>query len=167
MSGRPANIHGTAIVVGTAGILFIGPSGSGKSEMAHVCLSAATASGLFARLVADDQIFLERVNGRLIARRPDSIAGQMELRGTGIVTVPSLPHACLHLAVMPGSRAGMERLPPEDERHDMGGGQSLPLLRVAREIADPLAVIADFLPFLGFRPIKGREMRSRPADFRS
>lgn len=154
MREPPVNRHGTAIVVGTTGILFVGPSGAGKSEMAHACLSAASASGLFARLVADDQIFLERVNGRLIAHRPDSIAEQMELRGSGIVSMGSIPRACLHLAVMPGSRKDMERLPPENERHDMGGGLTLPLLRIARELADPLAVILHFRPDIDPRRAK-------------
>lgn len=154
MNEPPVNMHGTAIVVGTTGIFFIGPSGAGKSEMAHACLAAASASGLFARLVADDQIFLERVNGRLIAHRPDSIAGQMELRGSGIVSMGSIRRACLHVAVIPGSRSDMERLPPENERHEMGGGLTLPLLRIARELADPLAVILQFRPDIDPRRAK-------------
>ena len=33
---HPVNVHATAIVIGTTGLLFTGPSGSGKSAIARV-----------------------------------------------------------------------------------------------------------------------------------
>ena len=50
-SSATVNVHGTAIVIGTAGLLFIGPSGTGKSAVALHCIEAARARGLFAALV--------------------------------------------------------------------------------------------------------------------
>lgn len=147
MSTTPVNIHGTAIVIGTTGLLFVGPSGCGKSELAHACLSAAPGRGLFGRLVADDQVFIEARNGRIIARRPASIAGLMEVRGTGIASLPSLPHARLHYAVRPGLLSEMERL-PEPALHPLIPGASLPLLHLAREAPDVLAILGRFIPFL-------------------
>lgn len=148
MTASPVNIHGTAIVIGTTGLLFIGPSGCGKSELAHACLSAAPERGLFGRLVADDQVFIEARSGRIIAHRPASIAGLMEVRGTGIAQLPSLPHARLHYAVRPGPLSEMERLPESASLHPLLPGASLPLLHVAREAPDVLAILARFIPFL-------------------
>lgn len=152
MSVAPVNIHGTAIVIGTTGFLFIGPSGSGKSELAHACLSAAADRGLFARLIADDQIFLHEANGRMIGRRPNTIAGLVEIRGTGIARMASLPHAVLHVAVRPERRETMERLPPAGEFNDFGDGRVLPLLRLCRDAPDPLAILCRFVPILGLDP---------------
>ena len=149
MTAPPVNIHGTAIVVGTTGLLFVGPSGCGKTSLAHACLSAAASRGLYARLISDDQVFLTFPDGRPLALRPDSIRNMMELRGSGIVHVPSVRRARLHHVVLPGSLAGMSRLPEEDERFELRAGCELPLVRIAREMPDPLGCLARFIPFLG------------------
>lgn len=144
------NVHATAIVVGTVGIVFTGPSGSGKSKLAFACLAAARRARLFAALIADDQIFLESVNGQVIARRPEPIAGLMEFRGTGIGSVKSLPHALVHLAVHPVISAESQRLPGENEQVALTETISLPLLRLPVDTADPLAVLGVFQPDLHF-----------------
>lgn len=149
MSGRGQNVHGTAVVVGTTGLLFVGPSGAGKSSVAHACLRDAGGRGLFARLIADDQVFVSSVGGAVMARRPDNIRGQLELRGSGIVTVPSLPMALLHHAVMVGDPATLERLPPEEESLEILPQVLLPLIRLSSTAADPLSRIGRFVPFLG------------------
>ena len=97
----PANVHGTAIVIGTRGFLFIGPSGTGKSAVALHCIGEARARGLFAALVSDDQVFVSETNGRLIARAPESIAGLAEVRGAGIVAVKTIEAAVLIRAIRP------------------------------------------------------------------
>lgn len=148
MKGQPVNVHGTAIVIGTTGLLFIGPSGCGKSETAHACLGAARQRGLFGRLVADDQVFIEERHGRIIASRPPTIAGLMEIRGSGIVRLPSLPHARLHYAVQPAPGESLERLPEDNLRHEILPGASLPLLKVARDAPDVLTILTRFIPFL-------------------
>lgn len=150
------NIHGTAIVIGTTGLLFVGPSGSGKSTMAHAFLAAADREGFLARLVADDQVFLSSRNGRIIAGRPKTIAGLLELRGSGIVSIASVPHALLHCAVRPVGAGEMERLPAEGETEDLGDGLFLPLLKISRHHPDPLAVLGRFLPLLGRMQTKSR-----------
>src|SRR5579885_12565 len=48
---RRLYLHATAAVVGEAGVLIRGPSGSGKSSLAFALIAAAKASGLFARLI--------------------------------------------------------------------------------------------------------------------
>lgn len=148
MTGRQ-NIHATAIVIGTTGLVFIGPSGAGKSSTAHACLVDAERRGLFARLIADDQVFVRAVNQSLLAERPETIAGRMEMRGSGIVAVPSLSRAVLHAAVEVNRLASLERLPAENARIELLPGHFLPLVRLAREMPEPLVVLSHLIPFRG------------------
>ncbi|WP_117194640.1 HPr kinase/phosphorylase [Rhizobium terrae] len=140
----PVNIHATAIVIGTRGLLFTGRSGSGKSMLAFACLAAARRQGAFAALVADDRVIVSRHGGHLVASRPQSIAGLIELRGSGIATMDSVPEAALDLAVQVISLPEDDRLPPEDERFSIPDLGELPLLRLWRGSPDPLAVLGAF-----------------------
>ena len=126
----PLNIHATAIVIGTTGLLFTGPSGSGKSAIALHCIEEACGRGLFAAMVSDDQVLISEANGCLIARAPESIAGLAELRGAGIVTVETSEAAVLHRAIWPLEAPFAERLPPEEERLEVLPAHSLPLTRL-------------------------------------
>jgi hypothetical protein len=96
------NIHASCAVIGQAGILILGESGAGKSDL----LLRLMDDG--AKLVADDRTELYMRNGRLHARAPKSIAGLMEVRGLGIVARPFAKSAALALAVRLGAP---ERMP--------------------------------------------------------
>lgn len=76
-------IHATCVSVQARGLLLTGPSGSGKSQLAHRLI----ARGSF--LVADDQTLLTVEQGRLIASCPETIRGRLEIRGVGIVPAPT------------------------------------------------------------------------------
>lgn len=152
---RPAvNIHGTAIVIGTCGLLFVGPSGSGKSSLAFSCLVQARREGLFSALISDDQVFVGLNAGRIVAQAPASIAGLMELRGSGIIETEILSPALLHYAVLPVDLRNSERLPAEGEDFELFEGALLPLVRIPTTVADPLAVLSAFIPFNG-KPLSG------------
>jgi serine kinase of HPr protein (carbohydrate metabolism regulator) len=77
------NRHATAIILGDRGVLLRGRSGAGKTTLALALLGMCRASGRFARLVADDQVLLAKLGGRLVCRAPESIAGLAEFRGIG------------------------------------------------------------------------------------
>ncbi len=79
---RP-NLHATGIVLGTVGLLIAGPSGAGKTTLALAMIETWRRHGRFARLIADDQVFLSAANGRLLASAPPSIAGTAEIFGLG------------------------------------------------------------------------------------
>lgn len=98
-------IHGTAIALGSDGVLLRGPSGSGKSDLA---LRLIDAGGV---LIADDQTELRDIGGTVRLSAPPTIAGRMEVRGVGIVEVPSRASAPLRLVadLVPPDR--VERLP--------------------------------------------------------
>ncbi|WP_072372867.1 hypothetical protein [Hyphomicrobium sp. NDB2Meth4] len=125
-------LHGTAVALGAAAALILGPSGSGKSDLALRCLALAPTPMLPQPpvLVADDRVFIERTGHRLRVRAPATILGQIEVRGLGIITVPHRPAADLVLAVELVARQAVERLPdpiPSWECQGIG----IPLLRLA------------------------------------
>ncbi|PDS41705.1 serine/threonine protein kinase [Rhizobium anhuiense] len=143
------NIHATAIVVGRTGLLFSGPSGWGKSMLAFTCMTEARRLGLFTALVADDQVLLSGEAGTVIATCPPSIAGLIELRGTGIVQQDHIPSAAMHYAVLPGTASGENRLPPEGETVSLAAGFSLPALRLLTGVSAPLAILMAKAPGIG------------------
>jgi HPr kinase/phosphorylase len=98
-------VHGTAIAMGEEGVLLRGPSGSGKSDLALRLIEGG------ARLIADDQTELHESGRRVVLSAPASIAGQMEIRGLGIVKVPQQSSAPLLLVVDLVPPEAIERLP--------------------------------------------------------
>jgi hypothetical protein len=84
-----ATIHASCVVLARAGeafgapadagVLLLGASGSGKSDLALRLMAAGAV------LVADDRVELLAEDGRLIARPPQALARLLEIRGVGIV----------------------------------------------------------------------------------
>ncbi len=141
-------VHATAIVIGTSGLILIGCSGAGKSSLALQLMAEARRAGHFAALVSDDQVFLEEVNGRLIATAPPTIKGMIELRGSGIGHVETIESAVLHCALSPVTVDSLTRIPEENQRWPATGAVSLPLYRIDRSVSLPfdwlVALIAGF-----------------------
>jgi HPr kinase/phosphorylase len=134
----PASLHATCIVLGEAGILIRGPSGSGKSRLARALLHHAGLAGRFARLVSDDRTWVGAAHGRLVARGPAVTAGLIETRGLGLVRIAHEPAAVLRLVV--DCVPSQERLPEEGDQAVEIGGLVLP--RITYRIADdPLGVV--------------------------
>lgn len=146
-----APVHATAIVVGETGVLFVGPSGSGKSVTALRCLASAHARGLHAALIADDRTILDVAHGRVLARCPTAIVGRAEIRGTGLVDLAFRKSALLSLVVAPGEPTGADRLPLFGEVAEIGGVR-LPVTRFFNDLPlDPLEI----LPIHGlFSPVR-------------
>ncbi|HXZ86277.1 MAG TPA: hypothetical protein VEI82_12385 [Myxococcota bacterium] len=81
----PARIHGSLVEVAGVGVLLLGRSGIGKSE----CALELVMRGH--RLVADDVVLLgSDAEGRPLGWSPELVRHYLELRGIGIVHVPSL-----------------------------------------------------------------------------
>ena len=97
-------VHATTIQLAGYGVMLLGDSGAGKSDLALRLIAEG------ALLVADDQTKLDVVDGRLIASAPQTIAGRIEARGIGIVRAPQTEAADVRLAVQL-TRAPIERLP--------------------------------------------------------
>lgn len=99
------------------GVLLRGPSGAGKSDLALRLIEAG------ARLVADDQTHLARIGRRLIATAPPVLAGLIEARGLGVVTLPRgqlLTRAPVALLVDLVAPQRIERLPDPAEEVLLG-----------------------------------------------
>lgn len=128
----PELAHGTAVALGSEAALIRGPSGSGKSDLALRCISMAPSALIQdqARLVADDQVLIERSDGGLTATSPAPIRGKLEVRGIGIVAVEAVPVARLVLVVDLVAQADVERFPLTEPRVSLLGCE-LALLRLA------------------------------------
>jgi hypothetical protein len=146
MAGTPGSptIHATAILAGARAVLIRGPAGSGKSRLALQLLQAAETGMIrFARLVADDRVYLAAVNGVLLARAPEMLAGLIEIRGVGLRRLPFEPVAAVGW-VVDLAAADAARLPqPAALAADISGIR-LPRLAVAQNI-DPFAPVLTFL----------------------
>jgi serine kinase of HPr protein (carbohydrate metabolism regulator) len=110
---RQRAVHASALVIGEAGVLIRGASGSGKSSLVMAILDAARRSNLFARLVADDRVELHVAGDRLLACPHPAIAGLIEERGTGILPRPH--EACARIScvvdLVPAGAPSRDRMP--------------------------------------------------------
>lgn len=132
-------IHGTCVAIGANGAplfgaLLLGKSGSGKSDLALRLIDGGAV------LVADDQVELEATDGRLVARRPQHLPRLLEVRGVGLMPVPTedrpvLLSAAFELCGEP--ERAPDRLPrPAEWRHQ---GASVPLYRIDPQAASAAA----------------------------
>jgi len=131
---------------GRAG-LICGGSGAGKSDLALRCLASGGNSLIPSevRLVADDYVTCERVGERLMVSAPASIAGKIEVRGLGIVTLPYVSPVAAGLIVDLGGDEPIDRLPDPPETRELLGVR-LPVLRVnAFEASAALKVLLALL----------------------
>ena len=123
--GQPA--HATAVArwsgtrTGWRAALLSGPPGAGKSDL------ALRLVGRGWRLVGDDYVHLFASGDGLFARAPETIAGRMEIRGSGIVPLCPLGLARVGLAV-DLVHGPVERLPEPASR--VFDGVAVPLLRL-------------------------------------
>jgi serine kinase of HPr protein (carbohydrate metabolism regulator) len=117
--------------VAERGVLIRGVSGAGKSLMALALVARVRREGGFAALVADDRVWLEAVDGRLIARGAPKLAGLCERRCQGLVEAPHEAEAVLRLIVDLAERgAAPPRMPEASDLYDALEGVTLPRLRV-------------------------------------
>jgi serine kinase of HPr protein (carbohydrate metabolism regulator) len=139
-----ADIHGTAIAVAGNAVLIRGRSGAGKSDLALRCL-AVPACALAPEspvLVADDRVVAEAGPDGVVVSAPVALRGLIEVRGVGIVPVPSISSARLVLIVDLAWPAEIERLPDALEPAEVCG-RPIPRVLVAPfEAAAPLKLLA-------------------------
>ena len=142
MTAQLKTMHASAVLVGARAVLIRGPSASGKSRLALELIEAARAGSLpFARLVADDRVYLEAAGGRLLARPAEALAGLIEVRGVGLLRMAYEPSAVVGL-VVDLAAADASRLPDAERRRTEIGGVVLPRLAVAADAAALPSVLA-------------------------
>ena len=133
-------IHATSVAIGGHGVLIMGPSGSGKSDLALRLIDRG------ARLISDDYTSVSSGDGGLLLSAPANIAERMEIRHLGIIDMrkigPDLmaPAGAVlaRLAVQLEDRP--ERMPQPDAMMTLAG-HKLPLVLLAGlEASAPIKV---------------------------
>jgi HPr kinase/phosphorylase len=113
-------LHGTAIAFDDIGVLLRGPPGSGKSTLALRLIDergfGLGNKALQAKLIADDQVEMNRIGDFLTMTAPYVLKNRIEVRGLGILPVRAVAPARLRLVVdlLPSSE--IERLPDESQK---------------------------------------------------
>ncbi len=105
-------LHATTVAIGGQAVVIEGASGDGKSDLALRLIDRGAV------LVSDDRTTLTRDGDRLTAQAPARMAGRMEVRGLGIVSVPHTGDVPVALLVRVGGED--ERLPAREEREIAG-----------------------------------------------
>jgi HPr kinase/phosphorylase len=113
------NIHASCIILrgagaafgapGECGVLLLGESGAGKSDLALRLIAQG------ALLVTDDRTELFVHSNILCARPPKTIAGLIEVRGIGIMSLPFEKAAVVGLVVQLVPRKLVPRMPAHEE----------------------------------------------------
>lgn len=100
-------IHATLVKLDGKGILLIGKSGSGKSDLALRLIENKKAS-----LVADDIVDIVLQNGKLVGSVSQNLAGLLEVRNIGIIKYPYIESSSVDMLVnLTESSEEIERMP--------------------------------------------------------
>lgn len=86
-------LHATTVSIDGAAVMLLGPSESGKSDLALRLIDRGAV------LVSDDYTLLNTRDGSLLASAPATIEGKIEVRGIGILTVEHVSDIPVWLAV--------------------------------------------------------------------
>lgn len=142
-AAAPRLVHGTAIALAGRAALIRGAAGSGKSDLALRCLAQPSSDLISgqALLVADDQVLVATRNGGLHVTCPATIKGQLEVRGLGIVAVPTQDAAELELLVDLVVAQEVERLPDPDAGAELMGVRVRRLALWPFEASAPLKLL--------------------------
>lgn len=126
-----ALVHASCVARDGRGILLLGRSGSGKSDLALRLMDRG------ATLVGDDYLHVRRDGQRLWAAAAEKLRGKLEVRHLGICDFSYAEEAQIFLAVALDSVS--DRL-PEPATHSILG-IALPLLQLsAFEMSTPIKI---------------------------
>ena len=106
-------MHANCISIRGRGVLILGPSGSGKSNLSLKLI------GLGGQLVSDDKTILKRQQKSILASCPSSIKGQIEARGIGVLHLPAIEVVKLALVIDLGKQTN-ERIPAYENYSILG-----------------------------------------------
>lgn len=125
-------IHASTVAIDGSAVLIGGPSGSGKSDLALRLIDRG------ATLVSDDYTIVRRSGRDLIASAAPNIVGRMEVRGLGIVEMPTAGEVPVALYIDLDSTP--QRLPEPGERRTLAG-VAVPVIGLAaHENSAPIKV---------------------------
>ena len=129
------NIYATCINLNSKGVLILGPSGSGKSDLALRLMTLFSA-----KLVSDDRTEVQNDNGCLEANAPEILKGLLEVRGVGVIKAEYLEKTKIDVVLKLTSEK-IERM-PECKEYEIEGVK-LPLFYINPfEVSAPSKVVA-------------------------
>jgi serine kinase of HPr protein (carbohydrate metabolism regulator) len=135
-------VHASTVATDGRAVVILGPSGSGKSDLALRLLDRGFT------LVSDDQTVVKKDGERLVASAPPNIAGKLEIRGIGIVdmeTVTNIP-----VALLVELTSEIQRLPDESRERPLLGIK-LPLISIDAMTASAPSKVALALDRMGLK----------------
>ena len=135
-------VHASTVATDGRAVVIMGPSGSGKSDLALRLLDRGFT------LVSDDQTVVKRDGDRLVASAPMNLAGKLEIRGIGIVdmeTISSVP-----VALLVELTSEIQRLPDENRERPVLGIK-LPLISIDAMTASAPSKVALVLDRMGLK----------------
>ena len=135
-------VHASTVATDGRAVVILGPSGSGKSDLALRLLDRGFT------LVSDDQTVVKKDGERLVASAPPNIAGKLEIRGIGIVdmeTVSNIP-----VALLVELTSEIQRLPDESRERPLLGVK-LPLISIDAMTASAPSKVALALDRMGLK----------------
>ena len=136
------NLHASCVASNGRAVLIVGPSGSGKSDLALRMLDRGFS------LVSDDRTVVQKEGARLIASAPATIRGKLEIRGIGIVDIESIDDVPVALIVELST--DLQRM-PDDGRERQIMGAAVPLVNVDAMTASAPSKVSVALDRLGLR----------------
>ena len=83
MTAANGIIQASAVAISGRGLLILGKPGAGKSSLTLALIDRG------ATLIGDDGVAITRQGDRVIASPPPNIAGMVEIRNVGIITLPT------------------------------------------------------------------------------
>ncbi len=119
-----SNIYATCISIKGAGVLLLGKSGSGKSDLALRLIENKEAV-----LVADDRTDICLKEGMIYAYASDNIKGLLEVRGIGLIKFAYVEDIPVKLAVELVEDAKKVERMPEAEFFEIKGCR-IPLIKL-------------------------------------
>jgi serine kinase of HPr protein (carbohydrate metabolism regulator) len=127
-------VNGTAVAWRGQGVLILGPTGAGKSDLTLRLIDSG------ATLIADDLVELKRDGGALLLsfppEGPADLKGMMEVKGLGIMSVPAAPAEVPLALVVESTPPDQVELIPESLESEWLG---LPVTTVRIHLLEPSA----------------------------
>lgn len=125
-------LHATTVAIGGRAVLLMGPSGSGKSDLALRLVDRGAV------LVSDDYTIVTRIGDLLRASSPERLVNRIEVRGIGIITVKH--HSDVPVSLVLNLAAIPDRMPDALESKEIAG-IGVPVLPLSPwEVSAPIKV---------------------------
>ncbi len=125
-------IHSTSVVIDDNGVLILGDSGSGKSDLALRLIDNG------ATLISDDISICRKNSNNIYLYCPPEIKGLLEVREVGIITVPFVERIKLRLVVNLKSNNN-ERFPKDSSFRILG--IKIPIINIEGKNSSAVAKI--------------------------